>query len=177
MNRAPPRRESHEFDVFLCYARADADSYAKPLLDAMRDSGLRVFVDVTDVAWGDVLRDGINRGLRGARALMPVVTERFFTPWANLELAAFVNMGRIVLPVVCISGHELQRKDGLLAALKYRRWADDPRAIAGEVVQRLALVAPVRDAEPDAVSSPVRFARPRRSATAQSPERWSVAPL
>ena len=69
--RASKRKKDDEWDVFISHATEDKEAIARPLADALRDGGLRVWYDEFSLTLGDSLRQSIDRGL--ARSLFGVV--------------------------------------------------------------------------------------------------------
>jgi len=57
------------YDVFLSYSRADAER-VRPLRDALRRLGYRVFFDVQSIDPGEKWKDRLDRSIRASRTLV-----------------------------------------------------------------------------------------------------------
>ncbi|MCX5201924.1 toll/interleukin-1 receptor domain-containing protein [Streptomyces sp. NBC_00237] len=83
------------WDVFFSYSRDDADR-VRPLLDALRESGLKVFTDEAGVASFSGISDTIRRELANSRALLAYYStgypERQACQW-ELTTAYLVGLG------------------------------------------------------------------------------------
>ena len=45
------------YDVFVSYAGDDFDTYIRPLVDSLREAGLSVWLDKTEITWETPSRD------------------------------------------------------------------------------------------------------------------------
>ena len=83
--------ESHDF--FISHASEDKDSFVRPLAEALREKGAKVWYDEFTLKVGDSLRREIDRGLAGSRFGIVVLSENFFRKeWPNRELDGLVTM-------------------------------------------------------------------------------------
>lgn len=92
------------WDVFVCHASEDKDSFVQPLADALRAKGLRVWYDDFTLKVGDSLRRSVDRGLSHSRYGVVVLSPAFFgKDWPERELdglvAKEVGGRKVVLPV------------------------------------------------------------------------------
>ncbi len=75
------------YDVFVSHATED-NSYVEPLVMALEDAGVRVWLDQTVLGWGDDLRTAIDRGLTNCRYGIVVFSRAFLRKkkWTEYEL-------------------------------------------------------------------------------------------
>lgn len=93
-----------DWDVFISHAWEDKEDIARPLAEALRRKGLRVWYDEFTLTLGDSLRRSIDRGLAQSRYGVVVLSPHFFAKeWPQKELdglvAREVGSGKIILPV------------------------------------------------------------------------------
>jgi len=92
-----------DWDVFVSHASEDKP-FAVPLAAALRNRGLRVWLDISELTVGDSLRQSIDRGLARSRFGAVILSPTFFAKqWPQRELdglaALEVNGRKVVLPV------------------------------------------------------------------------------
>jgi hypothetical protein len=102
-SRVMKKRED-EWDVFVSHASEDKEAIAKPLADALRAQGLRVWYDDFSLRLGDSLRQSIDRGLARSRFGVVILSAHFFEKhWPQQELNGLatreVNGEKVILPV------------------------------------------------------------------------------
>jgi hypothetical protein len=104
--QAPARNRDvdEEWDVFISHASEDKDEIARPLADALRARGLRVWYDESSLKLGDSLRQAIDKGLGRSRFGVVILSPRFFEKhWPQQELNGLVtrevNAKKVILPV------------------------------------------------------------------------------
>ena len=94
---------SEEYDVFLCHASEDKDSFVRPLAQALCSKGLHVWYDEFSLKLGDRLRESIERGLKKSRYGVIVLSKDFFRKkWPREELNGLFSLesgGNKILPV------------------------------------------------------------------------------
>jgi hypothetical protein len=79
------------YDVFICHASEDKDSFVRPLAEALRKSHLEVWYDEFALVIGDSLRESIDRGLSKSRYGVVVISPDFFKKrWPVRELNGLV---------------------------------------------------------------------------------------
>ena len=91
-------------DVFISYASEDNDSFVRPLAEALRSAGLRVWYDEFALRIGDSLRQKIDRGLANSRFGIVVLSQAFFRKgWTSYELDGIVTKAvtgeQVILPI------------------------------------------------------------------------------
>ena len=92
------------FDVFISHASEDKDEVARPLANALREGGLRVWFDEFELKIGDSLRRKIDAGVARSRFGVIVLSEAFIAKgWTNYELDGIVskanNGEQVLLPI------------------------------------------------------------------------------
>lgn len=144
----PPNERSldtaAEYDVFICHASEDKESVAQPLAQELRDRGVRVWIDETELLLGDSLRQKIDQGLASSRFGVVVLSRVFFTKkWTNLELDGLAeievqNDRVVVLPILSgLTRKELAKHSPLLAGKVAADWTEGVDAVASQIVRRL----------------------------------------
>lgn len=96
-HEAPPQLEPDEqgrtWDVFISHAGEDKAAVAVPLADALRELGLEVWIDVTELRIGDSLRRKIDHGLAHSSFGVVVFSKSFFAKgWPQYELDGIVDL-------------------------------------------------------------------------------------
>lgn len=81
-----------QYDVFICHASEDKESFVRPLAEALRRLGVSVWYDEFSLEIGDSVSRQIDKGIAGAMFGI-VVISRFFIgrPWPEHELQGLVN--------------------------------------------------------------------------------------
>jgi hypothetical protein len=97
-------KQSDGWDVFVSHASEDKEAIARPLAEALRARGLRVWYDDFSLRLGDSLRQSIDRGLAQSRFGVVILSAHFFEKhWPQQELNGLVsrevNSGKVILPV------------------------------------------------------------------------------
>ncbi len=95
---------SDEWDVFISHASEDKDAIARPLAEALRTKGLRVWYDEFSLTVGDSLRKKIDQGLANSRFGIVILSRHFFEKhWPEQELNGLatreVGGEKVILPV------------------------------------------------------------------------------
>jgi formylglycine-generating enzyme required for sulfatase activity len=93
-----------DWDVFISHAWEDKEDIARPLAEALRRKGLRVWYDEFTLTLGDSLRRSIDRGLAQSRYGVVILSPYFFAKeWPQKELdglaAREVSGEKVILPV------------------------------------------------------------------------------
>jgi hypothetical protein len=101
-----------EFDVFISHASEDKDAVVRPLANALRDGGLKVWYDEFELKIGDSLRRKIDAGLARSRFGVVVLSRSFFGKgWTNYELDGLVTRAvtgeQVLLPI----WHDITKKE------------------------------------------------------------------
>lgn len=103
--KIPQPSQTHEsWDVFISHASEDKDAIARPLAEALRGKGLRVWYDEFSLTVGDSLRKSIDYGLAHSRFGAVILSKHFFEKhWPEQELNGLatreVEGKKVILPV------------------------------------------------------------------------------
>ena len=85
--RAKKQKQQDEWDVFISHATEDKGEIARPLADALKVLGLRVWYDDFSLTLGDSLRQSIDRGLAKSLFGVVILSPHFFEKhWPQQEL-------------------------------------------------------------------------------------------
>jgi hypothetical protein len=92
------------WDAFVSHASEDSAVFARPLAQALRDAGLRIWYDEFALKVGDSLRRSIDRGLSRSRYGIVVLSPSCFAKeWPQKELdgliAREIDGTKVILPV------------------------------------------------------------------------------
>lgn len=75
------------YDVFICHASADKDSFVRPLAEKLRSLHVEVWYDEFSLDIGDSIRESIDKGLAKSRYCIVVLSKNFFKKrWPQREL-------------------------------------------------------------------------------------------
>ena len=93
-----------EWDLFICHASEDKDSFVRPLAERLEENGVKVWYDEFTLKLGDSLRQSIDNGLVNSRYGVVVLSQAFFRKdWPQWELDGLVVRevaeGKVVLPI------------------------------------------------------------------------------
>ncbi|MDV2981599.1 UNVERIFIED_CONTAM: DUF1883 domain-containing protein [Actinomycetes bacterium ARC8] len=107
-----PDDAGETWDVFISHASEDKEAVAEPLANALREHGLRVWLDKTELRLGDSLRRKIDYGLAHSAFGVVVLSKSFFAKgWPQYELDGIIGMSvngtQRMLPI----WHEISRDD------------------------------------------------------------------
>ena len=95
---------SFKYDVFICHASEDKDSFVRVLAEKLSSKDLRVWYDEITLSLGDSLRRSIDHGLAKSRYGVVVLSTKFFEKeWPQKELDALVSkedgFDKVILPI------------------------------------------------------------------------------
>lgn len=104
MSDKKPEAIPFEYDVFICHASEDKESFVRELAKKLSDKGLRVWYDEFTLLLGDSLRRKIDFGLSKSRYGVVVLSKNFFAKeWPQKELdglvAREVDGEKVILPI------------------------------------------------------------------------------
>jgi len=96
--------ESSDWDLFVCHASEDKDDFVRPLVNEMRNRGLKVWYDEYSLTLGDSLQRSITKGLNQSRYGLVVLSPAFFSKdWPQRELDGLatreIGGKKVILPV------------------------------------------------------------------------------
>jgi len=90
----------HKYDVFICHASEDKDAIARPLAEALKKKGLKVWYDEFELNLGDSLSGKIDYGLANSQYGVVIVSKNFFgKKWAKKELGGLVARATVIFPI------------------------------------------------------------------------------
>jgi hypothetical protein len=132
------------YDVFICHASEDKDSFIRPLAEELRKSHLEVWYDEFSLTVGDSLRESIDMGLAKSRFGIVVLSPNFFKKkWPQRELNGLVaremdETNNVILPI----WHNVSQKDVLrfsppLADRKAIDTKKGLKAVCAELLRKL----------------------------------------
>jgi hypothetical protein len=86
--------------VFISYTGSDAD-WARSFAEALKQRGIRVWLDQFQIAAGDPLREALEAGLRESDVLVTLIDPgSSLKPNLFFELGAAIGMGKRVVAIV-----------------------------------------------------------------------------
>lgn len=81
-----------QYDVFICHASEDKETFVRPLAHALRRLGVGVWYDEFSLQIGDSVSRKIDEGILGSRFGIVVISKAFIgRPWPEHELRGLVN--------------------------------------------------------------------------------------
>lgn len=97
-------KSDKRYDIFICHASEDKETFVKGLAEALSREGLKVWYDDFTLQLGDSLRRSIDHGLSCSRYGAVVLSESFFQKdWPQKELDGLVakehNFDKVILPI------------------------------------------------------------------------------
>ncbi|WP_395373457.1 toll/interleukin-1 receptor domain-containing protein [Marinicella sp. W31] len=92
------------YDVFISHASEDKEDFVKPLVEALSNSGYKVWYDEFTLKVGDSLRRSIDNGLKDSKYGIVVLSKAFFEKnWTQYELDGLVTKemegNKVILPI------------------------------------------------------------------------------
>jgi hypothetical protein len=113
------------YDLFICHASEDKDSFVRPLAKALRKEHVEVWYDEFSLKLGDSIRRSLDKGLSQSRFGLVVLSPAFFSKnWPQYELDGLVERevsgsDTVIIPIWHRVGHEeVARYSPSLANLK-----------------------------------------------------------
>lgn len=130
-------------DAFISYASEDK-AFVEDLAARLRSSGVKIWVDESELTVGDTLRGKIDEGLKSCQYGVVVLSKSFFQkPWPQSELDALVEIqntsGRkVILPLwLDITVEEVRSHSPLLAARLAARSSDGMDKVVSDLLRVL----------------------------------------
>ena len=85
------KNDNTTYDIFISHASEDKDAIARPLYNALIDSGISVWFDEAVIKLGDSLRRKIDEGLSKCRYSVVILSPHFLSKeWPQRELDGLV---------------------------------------------------------------------------------------
>ena len=102
----------HKWDVFVSHASEDKNEIADPLVSELKNQGIKVWYDKTELYLGDSLREKIDYGLSKSRFGVVILSKYFFQKeWPKKELNGLfsreIDGQKVILPI----WHKVSKKD------------------------------------------------------------------
>jgi hypothetical protein len=100
------------YDLFICHASEDKESFVRPLVEALRAENVEVWFDEFTLELGDSIRRSIDHGLRQSRFGVLVLSPAFFNKkWPQYELDGLTEIemrgrDKVLLPIWHGVGHQ-----------------------------------------------------------------------
>lgn len=95
-----------EYDVFISHAWEDKESFADEFVDELRNHGVRVWYDTSQIKWGDSMRQKIDEGLRKSKFGIAILSPNYIANgkyWTKAEFDGLFQMesinGKTLLPI------------------------------------------------------------------------------
>lgn len=95
-----------EYDVFISHAWEDKEDFVNEFVDALRNLGVKVWYDTTQIKWGDSMRERIDDGLKKSRFGVAILSPNYIAEnkyWTKAELDGLFQLesvnGKILLPL------------------------------------------------------------------------------
>lgn len=171
-----------DFDVFISHASEDKEEIARPIFEASRKLGLKVFLDEAHIGWGQSFTQKINTALGSARTVLAIVSNSSVVKeWpvieVNTALSLEVSGQKKVMPLL-VGKPDLSRLP-LIGGKDSMTWSGDALAVARRLKAAVDGTAPRRPATPapkgpwgERIHAPALPAAP----TAPVSEYWSATP-
>jgi len=93
------------YDVFICHASEDKESFVRPLAEALKEKNVEVWYDEFSLKLGDSIRQSLDRGLLQSRFGVVVLSKNFFNKaWPKYELDGLAERemtgrDKVILPI------------------------------------------------------------------------------
>jgi hypothetical protein len=138
-----------DFEVFISHASEDKESVALPIFAACEKLGVRAFLDLAHIGWGESFAARINDALGSARTVLAIVSPASIAKvWpmeeVNKALTFEVQGQKKVLPLI-VGEPDLSRLP-LIATKDYMIWKGDAEEVARRV--RASLTSEARPKMP-----------------------------
>lgn len=95
-----------EYDVFISHASEDKEDFVDEFVAELRNAGIKVWYDTTQILWGDSLRKRIDDGLKKSRFGIAILSPNYIADgkyWTKEELDGIFQMesinGKTLLPI------------------------------------------------------------------------------
>ena len=103
-----------QYDVFVSHAWEDKDDFVDEFVDELRNLGIKVWYDTSEIKWGDSMRKRIDDGLKKSRFGIAILSPNYIREgkyWTKAELDGLFQLdsigGKVLLPI----WHNLTKKE------------------------------------------------------------------
>lgn len=97
---------SEEYDAFISHAWEDKEDFVDELVSEMKNAGIKVWYDTTQLRWGDSMRQRIDEGLKKSKFGIVVLSPNYIAEgkyWTKAELNGLFQLestnGKTILPI------------------------------------------------------------------------------
>ena len=143
----PPKRIdaianlSMKYEIFIGHAFEQKDDVATPLFEELTKEGIRTFIDIVEIKWGDSLTKLINKALSEADYFLAIISINSISKsWPDTEMNAAIarqiDGKQKVLPLFVGTTEEIKKcKEHypLIADRLYKEWSNNPEDIARDI--------------------------------------------
>ena len=95
-----------EYDVFISHAWEDKESFADEFVEELRNLGVKVWYDTSQIKWGDSMRQKIDEGLRKSKFGIAILSPNYIAEgkyWTKAEFDGLFQLesinGKTLLPI------------------------------------------------------------------------------
>lgn len=143
---------TEEYDVFVSHAWEDKESFADEFVKALRDKGIRVWYDTSQIKWGDSMRERIDEGLKKSKFGIAILSPNYIAEgkyWTKAELDGLFQLdsvnGKPLLPI----WHDLTKKQVVEFSpiIANRKAMTTATMTAMEIVEELVNLLPNEESE------------------------------
>lgn len=166
------------WDVFISHASEDKAAVAEPLARALMKAGVVVWYDDFTLRVGDPLRLSIEKGLRGSKFGVVILSPAFFSRnWTQKELSALMQKEdsehKVILPIWYRLGIEdIRERALLLADVKALKWGAGVERVVSELVEVIKGVTTPPVPEFETIESESLLARATLSPRQTMKDKW-----
>ncbi len=141
-----------EYDVFVSHAWEDKESFADEFVKALRDNGIKVWYDTSQIKWGDSMRERIDEGLKKSKFGIAILSPNYIAEgkyWTKAELDGLFQLdsvnGKTLLPI----WHDLTKKQVVEFSpiIANRKAMTTATMTAMEIVEELVNLIPNEESE------------------------------
>jgi hypothetical protein len=136
-----------EGKTFICHARADKESVARPLAQSLEERGVPVWLDINELYIGVRQRSAIDAALASCDMSVVILSPAFYrSSWAEYEFDGLLSRHlRDQMPLFLVL-HDITRDEVRARApsLEYRGWRSTAEHTVGQIADEVAQVAKLR---------------------------------
>lgn len=143
---------TEEYDVFVSHAWEDKESFVDEFVKALRDNGIKVWYDTSQIKWGDSMRERIDEGLKKSKFGIAILSPNYIAEgkyWTKAELDGLFQLdsvnGKPLLPI----WHDLTKKQVVEFSpiIANRKAMITATMTAMEIVEELVNLLPNEESE------------------------------
>ncbi|MBE3143170.1 MAG: toll/interleukin-1 receptor domain-containing protein [Planctomycetes bacterium] len=153
------------YDLFICHASEDKETFVRPLANALRADHVEVWLDEFTLELGDSIRRSIDNGLRQSWFGIIVLSPAFFNKkWPQYELDGLTEI-------------EMRGNDKVLLPIWHNVSHNDVFAYSPPLANRLAISS--AEGLDKVVAAIIRVVRPQGSPLVEARNlllQWNIAP-